>query len=450
MSKAIAKGTNEEKAIPTPSIQQLLSALAMGVKSVNSFPITSKKRGIKRLAVIQRGSAAADEMNSSSEEEDEKGDGDYDGLNEEDDDELAYYLAFPEFSDLVKSIKGDMSKLLVNMLDSVEAGTQSHLSSVGNGDIDGAMGRTSGVKSFGNFENPLSSLSSRSDFDQLFEEPILWEACADACDSLVERVEKVLSSANEVTTAEKKSLNTTSSVSKIQTMRSSLVDMEKPQIVYGFSHRINNAREEPYIPLIAPSLPQYGLKKLDTHPFGDFLPHDAILANAYYDNPFREEIETFRYQPWQILPSDISDKHGTGRTLFSNEFSEFIDKRTGKLSMKGCIWIDGEADLRCLAAKIQEANVKEIAIDLEAHSWRSFSGFTCLMQISVRPDALRTEMSGPSDKVCLLIEFCIQMKQNITQLVFVIVKKVFGLLRFHCGYTGVASSCRSHTCAHLC
>jgi len=401
MSKVIAK---EEKAIPTPSIQQLLSALAMGVKSVNSFPITSKKRGIKRLAVIQRGSAAADEMNSSSEEEDEKVDGDDDGMNEEDDDELAYYLAFPEFSGLVKSIKGDMSKLLVTMLDSVEAGAQSHLSSVGNGDTDGAMGRTSGVKSFGNFENPLSSLSNRSDFDHLFEDPILWGACADACDSLVERVEMYLSSANEVTTAEKKSLNTKSSVSKIQTMRSSLVDMEKPQIVYGFSHRINNAREEPYIPLIAPSLPQYGLKKLDTHPFGDFLPNDAILANAYYDNPFREEIETFRYQPWQLSPPGVSDKHGTGRTLFSNEFSEFIDKRTGKLSMKGCVWIDSEADLRCLAAKIQEANVKEVAIDLEAHSWRSFSGFTCLMQISVRPDVLRTEVSGPSDKVCLLID----------------------------------------------
>ena len=82
--------------------------------------------------------------------------------------------------------------------------------------------------------------------------------------------------------------------------------------------------------------------------------------------------------------------------------------------MKGCVWIDSEADLRCLAAKIQEANVKEVAIDLEAHSWRSFSGFTCLMQISVRPDVLRTEVSGPSDKVCLLIEICIQMKQNFT------------------------------------
>lgn len=49
--------------------------------------------------------------------------------------------------------------------------------------------------------------------------------------------------------------------------------------------------------------------------------------------------------------------------------------------------------------KANRAHVTEIAVDLEHHSYRSFQGFTCLMQISTRThdfiiDAikLRTEM----------------------------------------------------------
>jgi len=49
--------------------------------------------------------------------------------------------------------------------------------------------------------------------------------------------------------------------------------------------------------------------------------------------------------------------------------------------------------------KSNRANVKEIAVDLEHHNYRSFMGFTCLMQISTRSDdfivdtiKLRTEM----------------------------------------------------------
>src|SRR3989338_7512682 len=61
-------------------------------------------------------------------------------------------------------------------------------------------------------------------------------------------------------------------------------------------------------------------------------------------------------------------------------------------------WIDTPAALESLAQKLDQ--VEEIAIDMEAHSYRTFQGFTCLMQISTRKEdflvdtlALRNNMS---------------------------------------------------------
>ena len=54
-------------------------------------------------------------------------------------------------------------------------------------------------------------------------------------------------------------------------------------------------------------------------------------------------------------------------------------------SFKG-LWIDTEEDLGRLVRRINNPveGVRDIAVDLEAHSHRSFSGITCLMQMSLR------------------------------------------------------------------
>ena len=66
-------------------------------------------------------------------------------------------------------------------------------------------------------------------------------------------------------------------------------------------------------------------------------------------------------------------------------------------------------------------NATEIAVDLEHHSYRSYSGFLCLLQLSDRIEdwivdllALREEVEALNEvftdpnivKVCLLIFFC--------------------------------------------
>ncbi|CAO1625030.1 unnamed protein product [Sympodiomycopsis kandeliae] len=47
-------------------------------------------------------------------------------------------------------------------------------------------------------------------------------------------------------------------------------------------------------------------------------------------------------------------------------------------------WIDTRSGIEQLAAHLQEDRVQEIAIDLEAHAYRSYQGLACLMQLSTR------------------------------------------------------------------
>lgn len=47
-------------------------------------------------------------------------------------------------------------------------------------------------------------------------------------------------------------------------------------------------------------------------------------------------------------------------------------------------WVETPAELEAMLQKLREA--PEIAIDLEHHSYRSYAGFLCLMQISTREE----------------------------------------------------------------
>ena len=46
--------------------------------------------------------------------------------------------------------------------------------------------------------------------------------------------------------------------------------------------------------------------------------------------------------------------------------------------------VESEENLKVLKTHLEEERVLEIAIDLEAHTMRSYQGLTCLMQISTR------------------------------------------------------------------
>jgi exosome complex exonuclease RRP6 len=86
--------------------------------------------------------------------------------------------------------------------------------------------------------------------------------------------------------------------------------------------------------------------------------------NISFVHPYEYEIKKFQYLPAQL--------------------SECQEKLYLPLSDTPCQWIDELSELEKLAKRLDD--VHEFAVDLEAHSTRSYQGFTCLMQISSRTE----------------------------------------------------------------
>lgn len=104
------------------------------------------------------------------------------------------------------------------------------------------------------------------------------------------------------------------------------------------------------------------------------LPDNIVAPDTHYLHPYEYEIYNLQYNPFQLEVSNTNDGiHGTSGTLNNPELA----------SIRG-VWIDTETDLEALANRINHSDVREIAVDLEAHSFRSFSGFVCLLQLSLR------------------------------------------------------------------
>jgi len=65
-------------------------------------------------------------------------------------------------------------------------------------------------------------------------------------------------------------------------------------------------------------------------------------------------------------------------------------------------WVATVSDFQRMLAKLK--NAPEIAVDLEHHSYRSYSGFLCLMQISDRDEDWVIDLLAVRDEVETLNE----------------------------------------------
>ncbi|EEY64044.1 exosome complex exonuclease RRP6-like protein [Phytophthora infestans T30-4] len=80
-------------------------------------------------------------------------------------------------------------------------------------------------------------------------------------------------------------------------------------------------------------------------------------------NPYYPEIKGLKYAPWQLEASE--------------EPYEMIG-----LDKVSYLWVDSEENLMQMMKSLTAAEARVIAVDLEHHSYRSYMGLTCLMQIS--------------------------------------------------------------------
>ncbi|CAG9328789.1 unnamed protein product [Blepharisma stoltei] len=123
----------------------------------------------------------------------------------------------------------------------------------------------------------------------------------------------------------------------------SLYELPKPQEI--FKHTIDNS-ESPFVPSL------------------DEKPNAMVPLEVYSEgmHPYQYELESLAQEFWQLEPSQVQP------------FKE--------LEEVSLIMVENPEGFYGMLNELSQA--KEIAIDLEHHSFRTYQGFVCLMQISTR------------------------------------------------------------------
>lgn len=154
--------------------------------------------------------------------------------------------------------------------------------------------------------------------------------------------------------------------------------LPKPQLL--FNTKVDNRNESPYIPSLTikhkwcARVPLgYTFHDQDGGGGMDDEEKQKLSAHPYYYELTHPTFPThlFRPTPTTILPSSL-----TGTDVSKH------------------VYVSTPSTLLSMATKLKAA--KEIAVDLEHHSYRTYRGFLCLMQISTREEDFIIDLLVPS------------------------------------------------------
>lgn len=187
----------------------------------------------------------------------------------------------------------------------------------------------------------------------------LYEHVVDMIDSLLETADLQLDEASGETDPTKP-IRLALTLDKDRILHSSASDIPKPQTL--FQTEIDNSRERPFRPRLRTK--PHGSTSLDmTEQRVEVVDADAISPRVFYSHPYSHELRKLRYPEWQIAdPSSIQPWMPSPQQPFE--------------------YVDTEEALEKMIDELSE--VREIAVDLEHHSFRSFQGIACLIQVCVR------------------------------------------------------------------
>jgi exosome complex exonuclease RRP6 len=130
--------------------------------------------------------------------------------------------------------------------------------------------------------------------------------------------------------------------------------------------------------------------------------------------PFERKI---RYKPHALVPLDsttvinevpTSLPHPYVHEITHIEYPQRLFQRTEPemyqpYDTTSHIWVNTEEALLEMMKKLE--GVEELAVDLEHHNYRSFQGFTCLMQVSTRDNDFIIDTLELRDKLWMLNEY---------------------------------------------
>ncbi|CAK6951260.1 exosome component 10 [Scomber scombrus] len=166
----------------------------------------------------------------------------------------------------------------------------------------------------------------------------------------------------------------------------------RPQL--KFKEKVDNSNT-PFIPKIfikpnaTKSLPSYFTNKQIRKERPEDLDVPAALADFIHQQRTQEHVEDMFAHPYKYELDHL--------TVAENLLSKPEPQMYKPMTETKCSYIDTLEDLVALNEKL--CKLSEFAVDLEHHSYRSFLGITCLMQISTREEdfiidtlELRSEM----------------------------------------------------------
>jgi exosome complex exonuclease RRP6 len=286
-------------------------------------------------------------------------------------DEFEYQSSFPEFRRLMEDSQETLLGTLLMTLDAAASATGFFQVSNNSSSYDDAPLLAGGDGS--------SSLLFH--FDSL-DDPLLYETCSDLCDALLEQTERSSGRGSEIIARELLAAQSHAQTS-FGRLLSGIVEMEKPQEVFSFGAGADidlNSRTRVFEPPFLErrfhakhELDWEALKRdghgLETR-FGESKSSVRVSATVvapshHLEHPYLQELQSLQYQEWEL--ETLSEKLSIARD------ENLVDSS---------IWIDTPEALVDLKSKLEGPSVREIAVDLEAHSYRSFAGMICLIQIS--------------------------------------------------------------------
>lgn len=130
-------------------------------------------------------------------------------------------------------------------------------------------------------------------------------------------------------------------------------NINRPQI--NFKTPVDNSINTPFIPRL--TYKPHSVKPLAILPEYD---DDGNIES--YLHPYEFELSKFTPNPWQLAKGTVT--------------------KPKQLEETTLMYVDKESDLNVMVKELEQA--KEIAIDVEHHSYRTFQGITCLLQMSTR------------------------------------------------------------------
>uniref|UniRef100_A0A665THB1 Exosome complex component 10 n=1 Tax=Echeneis naucrates TaxID=173247 RepID=A0A665THB1_ECHNA len=160
-------------------------------------------------------------------------------------------------------------------------------------------------------------------------------------------------------------------------------NVTRPQL--KFKEKVDNSN--------TPFVPKIFIKPNATKPLPSLRPEDpdvpAALADFIHQQRIQEHVEDMFAHPYQYELDHL--------TVPERLLSKAEPQMYKPMAETKCTFIDSLEDLVALNEKL--CGLSEFAVDLEHHSYRSFLGITCLMQISTRKEdfiidtlELRSEM----------------------------------------------------------